>query len=130
MRNRAAQGEPEFIGKRIELDAHGQPAISAKLHRIPLCRFLARSKNGFARRFLLLNETSANGQSAKLRFGFGMRRQRLPILRKAFQQLCVVLQLPRKNFQQLIFQPILLALVVGLHQPQTCHVHIQIHFFP
>ena len=126
MRNCTAQGEPEFIGKRIELDAHGQPAISAKLHRIPLRGFLARGKYGFARRFLLFNETSANGQPAELRFGFGIRRQRCPILRKTFQQLCILFQLPRKNFQQLIFQPILLALVIGLHQPQSCHVHIQI----
>lgn len=98
MRNCTAQGESEFIGKRIELDAHGQPAISAKLHRISLRGLLARGKYGFARRFLVLNETSANGQPAELRFGFGMRRQRCLILRKAFQQLCILLQLPRKTF--------------------------------
>ncbi len=87
---------------------------------------LACGKYGFARRFLLFNETSANGQPAELRFGFGIRRQRCPILRKTFQQLCILFQLPRKNFQQLIFQPLLLALVIGLHQAKAGYIHIQV----
>ena len=39
----------------------------------------------------------------------------------------MLFNLLREVFQQLILQPVLLALVVGLHQLQSGYLHIQVH---
>jgi len=51
------------------------------------------------------------------------------ILLKAGQVALVALNLLREIFQQPVFQTILLALMVSLHQAKTCHIHVQIHLF-
>ena len=56
----------------------------------------------------------------------GSRRQ---ILLKARQIPFVAFNLLREILQQPVFQTILLALMVSLHQAKTSHIHIQIHLF-
>ena len=39
------------------------------------------------------------------------------------------LKLRRNMPEDVLLQPVLLALVMGLHQPQPRHVHVEVHFF-
>ena len=52
-----------------------------------------------------------------------------PILLKPADVSLIPLDFLREEFQQPVFQPVLLALVICFHQAKTCHVHIQIHLF-
>ena len=51
------------------------------------------------------------------------------ILFKAADVALISLDFLRKEFQQPVFQPVLLALMIGLHQTQARYIHIQIHLF-
>ncbi len=130
MRNSAVQCKHEFVDEGIKLYAHGQSAIGAKLDRCALGGILAGCEDGFARFFLVHDQLVAHSHAHEILLRERMRLNGGNVLLESSDELRIPLNLLRKVFEQLIFQPELLALVVGLHQPQTCHVHIQIHFFP
>lgn len=54
-------------------------------------------------------------------------RQYLHICLKTCNESLVLLNLFREVAENVVLQTILLALMIGLHQLQPCHVHIQIH---
>ena len=58
-----------------------------------------------------------------------MGLQRFHIRLKAGEEAFVFLDLRREMPQDVVLQAVLLALVIGLHQPQPRHVHVEVHLF-
>ena len=127
MRNSAVQREYEFVDEGIKLYAHGQPAIGAKLDRRALGSILAGREDGLARFFLVRDQLVAHSHAHEILLRERMRLNGGNVLLETGDKLRIPLNLLGEVFEQLIFQPELLALVVCLHQLQTCYVHIQIH---
>ena len=70
-----------------------------------------------------------NDHSRKAVLGMGMLRQRLHIGGKALNEAFVLFDFLREVLQEIVFQTVLLALVICLHQLQSGNIHVQIHLF-
>lgn len=58
-----------------------------------------------------------------------MRFEQFDVSLERFDQLLVTVDLMREMLEQLVFQAVLLALVICLHQSQTGNIHVQVHLF-
>ena len=74
-------------------------------------------------------EVALDLHARKAVLGMRMGLQRFHIRLKAGEEAPVFLDLRREMPQDVVLQPVLLALVVGLHQPQPRHVHVEVHLF-
>ena len=129
MGHRTAQDELKIVGEQVELYLHTKAAIMADFRLSCFTSLFAGIQQRFTG-FLLLRIHSPHDLHAhKILFGQRMISHRLHVFFKTCDVSFGCFNLLGKEFQELIFQPVAFALVVGFHQPKTGNVDIQIHLF-
>lgn len=67
-----------------------------------------------------------NGHAHEILLRQRMRFNRCMILLQPAKETLIPFNLLREVLQQPVFQPVLLALVIRLHQAKTGHIHVQV----
>ena len=98
----------------LHRQGHIKAPVGADGKRLGPLDFLAGRQNCSARVVLLGEGVAPHHHSGKTVLGVGVGRQRRHVRRKASDIALVLFDLFRKVFQQVVLQPVLLALVVGL----------------
>ena len=125
-----AQGELEPVGEGIKLHAHAQAPVGAKRYLLTMGCLHAGCKDSLAGFFLVGDQLVPDRHAHEVLLGKRVRRKGGDVPLKAGDEVRIALNLLREKLEQLILQPVLLALVIRLHQAQTRYVHIQIHLLP
>ena len=123
----AFQKERIFLFPGGKLHRHGKAPVAADLYRIGAFDLLAGVQKGSARIFLIRQHIAPHLHPRKAVLRVRVGRQSFQIRLKAPDIPFVGFNLLGKVLEQLILQPELLALVVGLHQLQPGYLHVQIH---
>ena len=136
MAHPALEGENEVLAEVFHGQRHRKATIAANGNGLQALCVLERLQNGSTGIVLIGEEIPLVGKQVALDLharkavlGVGMLFQRFHIRLKAGEEAFVFLNLRRKMSQDVVLQAVLLALVIGLHQPQPRHVHIEVHFF-
>ena len=129
VRHRAMQRQQKSVDKGIILYAHVQPAIGAEFDGGSPGGFLAGGEDGLARFFLVGDERASDRHAHEILLRKRMGVEGGNVLFKPCNQVRITLHLLRENFEQLIFEPELLAQMIGPHQLQPGHIHVQVHLF-
>ena len=123
------EGENEVLAEVFHGQRHRKAAIAANGNGLQALCVLERFQNG-STGIVLVGEKVAldlHTRKAVLRMRVGLQRSHIRL--KAGEEAFVFLDLRRKMPQDVVLQAVLLALVIGLHQPQPRHVHVEVHFF-
>ena len=123
------EGENEVLAEVFHGQRHRKAAIAANGNGLQALCVLERFQNGSACVVLVGEKVALDLHARKAVLGVGMGFQRFHIRLKAGEEAFVFLDLRREMPQDVVLQAVLLALVVGLHQPQPRHVHIEVHLF-
>ena len=129
MAHPALEGENEVLAEVFHGQRHRKAAIAANGNGLQALCVLERFQNGSTGIVLIGEEVALDLHACKAVLGVGMLFQRFHIRLKAGEEAFVFLNLRREMPQDVVLQAVLLALVVGLHQPQPRHVHIEVHLF-
>ena len=93
--------------------AHVQPAIGTEFDGGSPGGFLAGGEDGLARFFLVGDEHVSDRHAHEILLRKRMSVEGSDVLFKPCNQVCITLHLLRENFEQLIFEPELLAQMIG-----------------
>ena len=121
-----AEAEP-VLAEGAQLRRDGEAAVMAQLHRIGAFYVGHRVDERGTGVFFICQHIAADLHANKALFRQRMRRKSFEISFKALDIAAVLLDLLRKVFHKLIFQPELLALMVCFQQLELAYIHIQIH---
>ena len=129
MAHPALEGENEVLAEVFNGQRHGKATIAADGNTFEALCVLERFQQRRARIVLVGKKVALDLHARKAVLGVGMGFQRFHIRLKAGEEAFVFLDLRREMPQDVVLQAVLLALVIGLHQPQPRHIHIEVHFF-
>ena len=131
MTHAALQDDFEIFPEAVIGEFHGKAPVTADRNGcITAFVFFAGGKDRLACCFFVCKFPSLHLHSDKILFWQRMCFHGFQILLEPCDIPLVPFDLCREIFQQLILQPVLLALVVCFQHFQSCHIHIQIHLFP
>ena len=113
--------------KGAEGKLYRETAVTADFHRPGRGQLLAGGQQPFAGGELFLIMHPFDGHTAEAVLHLGIDLHRFGILSHAGNNLFLVLDGGREGLEQLIFQPVLLALVVRFENLEPGHLDIQVH---
>ena len=123
----APQNRLILVAEGIELQVQPKTAVTAKGHRLGRGHFLAGCQQPLAGGQLIVKVHPPYLDAAKLlALGVIFCRLCIPPHRSNFGLL--ILDAGREIFEQPVFQPVSLALVVCFEDFELCHFHLQIRF--
>ena len=117
MGHRALQRQLIHLRHWIVHDAHGEAAVLAESMIFLIAHLFAGSQDRFAGILGFGEGLPADGHANKVLLGKRMGCDSCLILIKAADVSLIPLDFLREEFQQPVFQPVLLALVICLHHP-------------
>ena len=123
----AFQQEHILLPESVKRHRHSKAPVTAHRHRIGPLDLLAGVQQRRTGILLVGEGVATDFHASKAVLRVGVFRQRFHIGFQPGDKALIFFDLLREGFQQLVLQPVLLALVVGLQQLQPGHVHIQIH---
>ena len=111
------EGENEVLAEVFHGQRHRKATIAANGNGLQALCVLERLQNGSTGIVLVGEEIPLDLHTRKAVLGVGMLLQRFHIRLKAGEEAFVFLNLRREMPQDVVLQAVLLALVIGLHQP-------------
>ena len=129
MAHPALEGKNEVLAEVFHGQRHRKAPVSADGNGLQALCVLERLQQRRARVVLVGEKVAFDLHTRKAVLGVGMLFQRFHIRLKAGEEAFVFLNLRREMPQDVVLQAVLLALVIGLHQPQPRHVHVEVHLF-
>ena len=121
------EGQHILLSEILQRQRYLKAAVAADGHRFQPLDFLHGINQSCTGVFLIGQNIAPHRHAGKAVLRMGMFRQRLHICLKSCDESLVLFNLFREVTEKVVLQPVLLTLMVGLHQLQPCHIHIQIH---
>lgn len=114
----ALHGQHILFAEVLQGDGHLKAPVCTDLHRVKPRGFLSRLDQSGTGIIFICQLVSQHGHTRKAVRGMGVDLQRLHIRLNCLNVALQLFYLLREVPQQIIFQPVLLALVVGFHNFQ------------
>ena len=123
------EGQHIIPAKVLQGQGHLEATVSADGNRVQTCGVLHGVQQGGAGVFFVSEDVSTYYHSRKTILRVWVFGQGFHVCLEPGNKALALLNLRREGFEQIILQSILLALMIGLHQLQPGHIHVQVHLF-
>ncbi len=121
------EGKNKILSETLHGQRNGKAPVTADFHWFQSFDFFTGFENGGTGVVLVGQGIAPYHHSGKAVLGIRVRFQRRHIRFQTLDETFVALNFLREIFEQIVFQPELLALMVGFHEFQLGYIHVEVH---